>query len=457
MAEIRLQPRGLHRLYSRIYLAVLGIVAVLMLSFATAWHVHTDPRSPGQILGGLASRVERERPWELPPRKQQAVLEAWSARMNLGLTLYAADGRVLSSAGTADRSRIAPQASAPTDMNAGSFILSLPDGRRLSIEPLSAGQTVPAAKGTALVFAVIALIVGLGCYPLVRGLTRRLERLQRGVEAWDGSSHRFEPVRVGGRDEIAALATSFNRASERIWGLLRAQKSLLANASHELRSPLARLRLAIELLPAPAPVALTGELARNIAELDELVEEILLASRLDALGDAALHVARLDVAARVRAALGDTNVCIDGEPLLIEGDPRLIGRLLRNLLDNAHRYGGSAPVTASVRRDGDGVRVEVCDRGPGIAADERDRVFEPFYRAKGTTEHDGGVGLGLSLVKQIAHLHQGRVACQPREGGGSCFVVWLPERHPSGVHGGISAPVTSAAAPPLASATATPP
>lgn len=437
MAEIHPAYWGLHRLYSRIYLAVLGIVAVLMLSFATAWHLHTDPRGTGQILGGLATSVERELQHDLPAHRRQLALAAWSDRMNAGLTLYSPDGHVWSSAGTAAGAPVAPQALERNDTATGSFALTLSNGRRLVIKPRPAAQRVPGAKGTAMVFVVIALVVGLGCYPLVRGLTGRLERLQRGVDAWDDSQH-FQPVRVGGRDEIAALAGSFNHAADRISGLLRAQKSLLANASHELRSPLARLRLAIELLPAPMPAGLSGELARNIAELDELVDEILLASRLDALGATVLRPGPVDVAALIRAeARGDTDMRIDGEPLVIEGDQRLVGRMLRNLLDNAHRHGGGTPVTASACRDGGGVRIEISDRGHGIVAHERERVFEPFYRAAGSSEHEGGVGLGLSLVKQIAQLHQGRVVCQPRDGGGSCFVVWLPGGNPSSAHGGI--------------------
>lgn len=447
---------GLHRLYARIYLAVLVIVVLLMLAFAMAWHLHTDPRSTGQVLGGLASSVERDLSRDLTSHGQQAVLATWSARMSAELTLYAADGEVASSAGGAPKSGDASQGLASGDQKGGSYLLSLSDGRKLAIDPHPAEQMVPGAKGTTMVFFMIALIVGLGCYPVVRGLTRRLERLQHAVEAWDGNQ-RFQPVDARGRDEIAALATSFNKAADWISTLLQAQKSLLANASHEIRSPLARLRLAIELLPPPESPVLHSEMTRNIDELDELVEEILLASRLEALEGAALRPALIDVAGLLRTITDDVDVRVDNESLAMEGDPRLIGRVLRNLLDNAQRHGGGTPVAVRARAQDRGVRIEVCDRGPGIAAAERERVFEPFYRAAGASEQDGGVGLGLSLVTQIVQLHRGWVTCQPRAGGGSCFVVWLPQAHVPRAHDPPQVTITSDVAPPPASATATPP
>src|SRR4051812_15283299 len=135
--------------------------------------------------------------------------------------------------------------------------------------------------GLLIMLVIIALVVAVAAYPVVRRLTRRLERLQASVEAW-GQGDLGARVAVEGEDEVASLAISFNQAAGRIEALMRAQKSLLANASHELRSPLARIRVAVELLQDQAPAALREELARNIEELDQLVDELLLASRLDA-------------------------------------------------------------------------------------------------------------------------------------------------------------------------------
>jgi signal transduction histidine kinase len=127
-------------------------------------------------------------------------------------------------------------------------------------------------------------------------------------------------------------------------------------------------------------------------------------------------------AARVDAAV---DAPADGQPLSVVADERLVRRALRNLLENARRYGGDE-VSVVVRRQAGQVQIQVCDRGPGVPAELRERIFEPFYRLPGHAEKSGGVGLGLSLVKQIAQRHGGSVRCEPRPGGGSCFILALP-------------------------------
>jgi signal transduction histidine kinase len=123
------------------------------------------------------------------------------------------------------------------------------------------------------------------------------------------------------------------------------------------------------------------------------------------------------------AARGEAEV--EGEPVTVRGDPRLLRRLVRNLLDNARRHGAGTRVEAFVdRRDGR-ARLRVCDRGPGVPSAERERIFDPFYRLPGAAAAEGA-GLGLALVRQIARRHGGEAGCQPRDGGGSCFEVELP-------------------------------
>jgi signal transduction histidine kinase len=112
--------------------------------------------------------------------------------------------------------------------------------------------------------------------------------------------------------------------------------------------------------------------------------------------------------------------------MLVQAEERLLRRALRNLLENARRYGGDE-VEAQVLAVGDDqIEVQVCDRGPGVPSAYREQVFEPFFRLPGHAERAGGVGLGLSLVSQIARRHGGSVRCLPREGGGSCFAIRLP-------------------------------
>jgi signal transduction histidine kinase len=281
--------------------------------------------------------------------------------------------------------------------------------------------------GLAVLVVLLFLAVAAGAWPVVRRLTRRLETLQQGVERF-GQGALSQRVPEDGRDEVAAVAASFNRAAQRIETLVRSHQSLLANASHELRSPLARLKMALGLLeeaPAAQRARLRAEIDANIAELDVLVEEVLLASRLDAAHDelAREPVDLLALAAEEAAHVGAT---VEGAPLTVGGDERLLRRALRNLLENARRYGGGEILVSVSPQAAGGTELRVCDRGPGVPEAWRERVFEPFLRLPGHAERAGGVGLGLALVRQIARRHGGEARCTAREGGGSCFTITLP-------------------------------
>jgi signal transduction histidine kinase len=255
----------------------------------------------------------------------------------------------------------------------------------------------------------------------VRRLTGRLERLQQGVETL-GAGKLGTRVPVEGKDEVAQLAASFNRAAEKIEELIGAHRLLLANTSHELRTPLSRIRLGIELLKKNPQANV--DLDRDIAELDALIDEILLASRLDAsqsldtLEDIDLLALLAEECARYEEAT------LDGAVMHVRGDPRLLRRLIRNLLENARRH-GAPPVRVELRREGNNAVFDVLDQGPGIPEAERARVFAPFYRAKGARESTGA-GLGLSLVRQIAELHGGSAAVAALASGKSCFRVTVP-------------------------------
>jgi signal transduction histidine kinase len=263
--------------------------------------------------------------------------------------------------------------------------------------------------------------------------------LQDGVEKW-GEGNLSIRVAEDGQDEVAFLAARFNHAAERIENLVKShesllasQKSLLANASHELRSPLTRIRMGLELMGSGSSPAFKNEIARNIGELDLLIEEILLASRLDAreadlgtiesvdlIGMAAEECARVGAELEVLPGPQQTD-----SVLSVHGVAKLLRRVMRNLLENARRH-AAGEITVTLSRTDTRAVIQVCDRGPGVPAELRERIFEPFYRLPGATERDGGVGLGLALVKSIAIRHGGTVQCENRPDGGACFVVSLP-------------------------------
>ena len=274
----------------------------------------------------------------------------------------------------------------------------------------------------------LALAVALGAYPIVRRLTKRLEALQQGVERW-GEGDLARRLPEDGRDEVAFLASRFNIAAERVQAMLHSHKALLANASHELRSPLTRIRMGLELMGNQPTPAFKDEIARNIRELDQLIDEILLASRLDAspTGIGAMETVDLmGLCAEECAQAGAELVVQAGcASLQVQGVPKLLRRCVRNLLENAHRHAAGA-VTVILQQEGDQAVMRVCDQGPGVPVSLREHIFEPFYRLPGASERDGGVGLGLSLVKSIVTRHGGSVHCEERPGGGACFVVRLP-------------------------------
>lgn len=299
----------------------------------------------------------------------------------------------------------------------------------LRFDPARAGLAIVGPRMHALGFVVllvaIALAVAAGAYPVVRRLTRRLERLQRSVEAW-GDGQLATRVAVEGEDEVARLAASFNDAAARIEALVGAQKSLLANASHELRSPLARIRMAAELMAEQAAPAIGAELRRNVAELDQLIDEVLLASRLDAVGVAMQPPEEVDLTGLLAEECARVGAALQAGAHTAMGDAKLLRRMVRNLLENAIRYGAGSAVEARLAAGDGTLWLDVRDGGPGVPEPERERVFEPFYRVAGASETAGGVGLGLSLVRQIARHHGGDAHCLPNGARGCCFRVTLP-------------------------------
>ncbi len=393
-------------LYVRIWLAVVATVVVLTFLVGAAWRFSADPpqlpirevlvhNHAGEVIGTAQTK---------PDRKLGDGLE---------FDVVTKDGQTLN--------------------------LVLPRPKR---PPGSPWGRPPFGFGWMLV--VVGLAVALGAYPVMRRLTLRLESLQRGVERW-GAGDLSARVSTEGSDEVAFLATRFNHAAERIETLMNSHKSLLANASHELRSPLARIRMGLELINLDPNSPQRQEISRSINELDQLIDEILLASRLDARQSDVEPFETLDLTglaaeecSRVNAELcAELSAEVNRPPgmnaadhsLILQGSPRLLRRLIRNLLENARRY-SNGHISLSLAKARHGAQelavMTVQDRGPGVPADQRERIFEPFYRLPGASEREGGVGLGLALVKSISQRHGGSVRCEARAGGGSSFIVELP-------------------------------
>lgn len=388
-------------LYVRIWLAVVATVVVLTFLVAAAWHLSADPpqlpirevlvhNAAGEVIGRAQTRPDRKRGEDIE------------------FNLVTTDGQTLS--------------------------LLLP---RPQMPPGNSWNRLPFGFSFGWMLALVGLAVALGAYPVMRRLTLRLEALQRGVERW-GAGDLSARINTEGRDEVAFLARRFNHAAERIETLMESHKSLLANASHELRSPLARIRMGLELMSVDMASPQRMEISRSINELDQLIDEILLASRLDTKQADAEPFEALDLTglaaeecSRVHAELQAelTDGPDAGHSLTVQGSPRLLRRLIRNLLENARRY-SHGDISLALTQTGTGRQqraiIKVHDRGPGVPSAQRERIFEPFYRLPGASEREGGVGLGLALVKSISERHGGTVRCEARPGGGASFIVELP-------------------------------
>jgi signal transduction histidine kinase len=376
---------------------------------------------------------------EADPARLQRALTRRGQRLHASITLWDARGQLLASAG--------PPLARPPGMKLSrgallhkheSFWLGLEDGRALAVSfHGSHGWFKPHGAGFALVVLGLVLVLLLGSYLAARRITRRLEQLERGITLF-GEGDLDVRMQEAGRDEVAQLARAFNRSFTRISGLLRQQRRMLQSASHELRSPLARLRMAFELLgepdASPAERArLSSSAERDIAELDLLISDLLLAGRLtDSELPRDFAPVSLDTLLREEAAR--VGASVEGDPPREEpplfGNARMLRSMLRNLLENAKRYGRD-PVRASLAREPDALRLWIDDQGQPVPEGDRERIFEPFYRPAGHREgKDGGVGLGLHLVRSIAEHHGGSVRYLVHDAH-SRFEVRLPLSAPA--------------------------
>ena len=411
------------RLYLRFYLALLASLLLFGLATAALWHFTGGSMEQTGIT--LARLVQNDLPSaDSPAPAQQEALRRLAMGLNGDVTLFDPNGEPIAAIGhplPAPGGALYNYKGITTRMDGPFSYVHLADGRWLGAS-VPIGYAHPRSIFHVLL-ALLALAIGVAAFPFVRQITRRLERLQSGVESL-GAGDLSARVAVEGRDEVARLAGSFNRAAGQIEQLVQGHKVLLANASHELRTPLARIRLAVELMKESADKKRKVGLEQDIAELDWLVDEILLASRLDAIPItvATEELDLLALAAEECARYGDVH--LQGTMVSLHGDARLLRRLLRNLLENARRHGVS-PTQVRITRDNTFAVVKVWDSGAGVSQSEFENVFRPFYRPKEARE-GAGTGLGLALVRQIARRHGGDAFCALMDDRRSCFVVKLP-------------------------------
>lgn len=417
-------------LYLQLYVALLAVTAASLLAAALAFRAFHEPGGPpGRYLRAAARMAMRSLP---PPRSPhfEESLRRVANDLGVDILVLGPDGSVWGDAAQSPWPAV-------TELRPGwfrgstglGFVVDLERGARVAIRDRGHPRGGP---NFAIVLAVVAVGMALGCYPIAKTITRRLEALDRGVKRW-GQGELNVRLDVHGNDEVAHLTSSFNQAATRIESLVNQQRDMLANASHELRSPLTRLRMALELISELPDAAdrqrLIDKATADIVELDTLVEEVLMVSRADA------QIQRrpfesVDLTQLVRAETARVNAAMDApaETVVVQGDEPMLRHLTRNLLENAMAHGEGRDVKASVSRHDQRVWLVVEDAGPGIPESERDKIFAPFYRPRASVSAGKpGTGLGLALVQRVARHHRGDVRHVAREGGGSRFEVWLPE------------------------------
>jgi signal transduction histidine kinase len=414
----------LRKLHLKLYLAIVGTLVVFLITGVVVMHHFAPPRlAVGGIetATGLVALMLDEKPHSADVERE--IMVSLASQVNANVVLYDANGSMVVHMGGKPPPVLTPEQLAHSNWQmthtGPTFIRRLADGRHLVVHPRHRILALGLHMG--LLLTSIGAVLALLTYPLTRGITARLGRLQIGVQQF-GAGNLAARVKVEGRDEVASLAKSFNESAGHIEKLVTAHRMLLANCSHELRTPLARIRLGIERVAGTDPKA-SAEIARSIAELDGLIGEMLLSSRLEAAGGVE-RAEPVDLLALAAEEAAHFDVEASGAPVTIDADAILMRRLVRNLLENARVHAGGATL---VRIDSDAgqARIVVEDGGEGVPLIDRDRIFEPFYRAS-TATRASGAGLGLSIVRQIARAHGGAVSYEPREGGGSRFTVTLP-------------------------------
>jgi two-component system, OmpR family, sensor kinase len=494
---VKLPRVGLPRLGLRIYLVSVGAVLAAMLGLVVALRLAWDPRrDPGLRFAAYPAHQLAQR-WPSVTALAEEV-RTIGDQTGQAATVYRWDGTLLASYGkplpplsSEERELLLQRGSyrrpCPGEERTCATVIALSDaaataappgpspggpaGAPPAPPPGGAGGPPPpppgfrpgiAPGGYALLapgkpppppfreFVPLALtLVGLGVAAalLSRSIVRPLQQLSRAARAL-GHGELSARTGLSRPDELGEVARAFDEMAGRVEGLLRSQTELIANVAHELRTPLARIRVALDLAAdgeGDASVARSSlaEIAEDLGELERLVEDVLASSRMDLAANTAsgaqptLHTAPVELASLLRGSaerLGHrfpgrtVEVVLDGALPLVNGDAVLLRRAVDNLLDNARKYSPpGSPIALRAAARGGAVVVVVRDGGDGIAPEDLARLFTPFFRADPSrARKTGGVGLGLTLSRRIVEAHGGTLEAESVVGKGTTMTITLP-------------------------------
>ncbi|MCV0427834.1 MAG: HAMP domain-containing protein [Roseibium sp.] len=418
-------PLLMRRLFLQIYLTIIASLVLVVFLSGVLWEIYGRERVNDDFLDSIAKLVALSIPDKAASQEaQQQAIARLGQELDLEINLFDENRQLLAAYGnpTLPRERLRGRTGWSRVRGGPVLSLALPDGRWLVADANRAPNSAPVLS-LLFILALIAVVVGLGVFPIARRLTKRLEHLQRGVERI-GSGDLKTRVKVEGRDEVAQLAGSFNAAADKIENLVAAHRLLLANASHELRTPLARIKLGLEMEQIQPSRERSVALKQDIAELNKLIDEILVMSRLDAAMPME-SVEPIDLVALLAEECAQFDGCaFSGSAPEVCGDPRLLHRMLANLLENALKH-GRPPVKLTLSATQETATLDIQDAGSGIPASEQENVFLPFYRGP-DRQNIEGYGLGLALVRKIAEAHGGKALIFTGPNGNSITRVVLP-------------------------------
>ena len=432
----------MNRLFFRFFILVmLSITAATFVIYFVFARLFGDP------VDDIARRQASAQIFLIEQYVDQAPADEWLARLNKVREVSdvrfdlvpLADARAALPAGrqaALDSGRIVLDPARKTfyrrvDTTGQRYIGSDEDVLRASRLPVDLGQ---ALLMEAVRYCVVALAL---LVPIALWSRRHWQGLQQLAHVADefGAGKLSARAAMQPRDAAYPLAERMNAMAARIQDLVEAQKTLLHSVSHELRTPIARLEFALELvadrIDDPPLAKRIAAMHGDLAELNALVGELLSMSRLDAAHE--LQRAPFDVAPLLQACADGLHPrpgrlrCDWSAPLgSVDGDARLLDRAVGNLLRNAAKYAAHEVLLAARRADGV-LEIAVEDDGPGIPDEERERIFEPFYRLDRSRDRaTGGFGLGLSIARKAVALHGGTLRVERSGLGGARFVISVP-------------------------------
>lgn len=304
---------------------------------------------------------------------------------------------------------------------------------RIAFVTPKVAETVPAnlVRPTIVIISLLGLA---GCYFAVRWLVYPITWIKAGADRI-GSGDLDHRIPVARNDELGELTTEINQMADDVQKMLEAKRQLLLAISHELRSPLTRTKVALELMDDEQTRA---NVLEDVEEMEHLIHDLLEGEQLNT-RHAPLQRSEVDVGDMLGQFVeeefdkerSEITVRLPSEPVTAEVDAMRVRLLVKNLLTNAlcHSPPGSAPVELSAKTVADDVVIGVRDHGTGMSTDDAERATEPFYRADESRCRDtGGLGLGLYLCRRIAEAHGGRLEIDSTPGQGTTVTVSLPRR-----------------------------